>query len=351
MKSILVVLVSLIGFGQISQAAGGSLERELDRAAVASAWLKFRKNHGRVYESREEENMRMSIFEKRYREIVVGNSGNNSYIRAVNHLTDLTQEEVNGLNGAKFPEGRIKSVPRIGKGMLERLESYKSGSTPGHVDWSSDPSRVSPVKDQGHCGSCWAFATTGLFEGQLVTRANSSQVVMLSEQQLIDCDKYENGCHGGDPEQAVDYVISKGLMRELDYPYKSSQGVSPFTCGYDEKEVYGPTNLFESGETLEQSEDLLKNYVAHYGPVMVAIDASHSSFHDYKSGVYYDEKCSSEALDHAVLVVGYGTDKDHGDYWIIKNSWSESWGMKGYMYLARNRNNHCGVASMATIVN
>lgn len=173
----------------------------------------------------------------------------------------------------------------------------------------------------------------------------------LSEQNLVDCSKPfgNNGCQGGYPELAFKYIkASGGIDTERSYPY----------AGYDEAcrhPYHQHHRLGMSGVTVggfvqipKDSELKLQEALATAGPIAVSIDASKGSFQFYKSGIYSEPSCQTHNPDHAVLVVGYGTDEYQQDYYIIKNSWGKSWGEHGYMRIARNHDNHCGVASSAS---
>ncbi|RZC43276.1 Peptidase C1 domain containing protein, partial [Asbolus verrucosus] len=185
---------------------------------------------------------------------------------------------------------------------------------------------------------------TGSLEGQHFRK--SKKLVSLSEQNLVDCSTRfgNNGCNGGLMDNAFRYIKANGgIDTEASYPYRAE----------DEKCHYKPKNKgatdrgfvdIESG-----SEDQLQAAVATIGPISVAIDASHESFQQYAGGVYYEPECSSEQLDHGVLAVGYGIDSEtQKEYWLVKNSWGESWGMHGYIKMARNRDNNCGIATQAS---
>lgn len=193
----------------------------------------------------------------------------------------------------------------------------------------------------GKCGSCWAFSSTGAVEGQHFRK--TKKLVSLSEQNLVDCSSpYGNhGCKGGTRTSSFRYIYDYGIDTEKSYPYTAKQG----PCAYNPKTV--GARIKGSVAIPSGNENALKKAVATVGPISVSIDSSHKSFQSYGDGVYYEPQCNTKNLTHAMLVVGYGTLSNGGDYWLVKNSWGTSWGIKGYIKIARNRNNHCGIASMA----
>lgn len=165
----------------------------------------------------------------------------------------------------------------------------------------------------------------------------------LSEQHLIDCsyDYGNHGCHGGRPLKAFKYIKSiDGIETEDDYTY---MGVDGF-CLHHERHQKDHSVKVKGFVKVPQYDELkLQEAIATVGPIAVTIDASLESFHHYSSGIYYDSECDSEYMNHVVLVVGYGTDEYDQDYYIVKNSWGDSWGEDGYMRLARNHHDHCGI--------
>lgn len=301
-------------------------------------WRNFKDDHSKSYSDELEEN-RKQIFKTNLKKISMHNylhdKGHKSYRLGVNEYADLEHAEfVNIMNGYSYNS----SNPR-GATFMEPLVNVK---LPTNVDWREED-MVTEVKNQGHCGSCWAFSTTGALEGQ--HKRQTGKLVSLSEQNLVDCSKRwgNNGCNGGLMDNAFEYIKENGgIDTEEAYPYTAREGECYYRKRYIGAEDVGFVDV-PSG-----SESSLKKAVALVGPVAVAIDASHMSFQLYDSGVYKEDQCSSERLDHGVLAVGYGTDENGDDYWIVKNSWGPSWGEGGYVRMARNYNNMCGIATSAS---
>ncbi|KAK0068475.1 cathepsin-L-like cysteine peptidase [Biomphalaria pfeifferi] len=309
--------------------------------AVASAsttanWLIFKSKHNKTY-SGDEDVIRRYIWESNLKVIVEHNEryaqGLETYYLGENKYADMTHEEfVRTMNGLRV--NRPLNPGNFVSGLLKN-------ALPDSVDWRKE-GYVTDIKDQGQCGSCWAFSTTGSLEGQHFKASKS--LVSLSESNLVDCSqKFGNqGCNGGLMDQAFQYVIkNKGLDTEQSYPYKPEDR----KCAFKTANVGATENSFK--DVTSGSEDALQEAVATIGPISVAIDASHNSFQLYKGGIYNERQCSSTQLDHGVLAVGYGAEGNK-DFWIVKNSWGKSWGEEGYIRMTRNKKNQCGIATMAS---
>jgi C1A family cysteine protease len=228
---------------------------------------------------------------------------------------------------------------------------YESNETwiPESVDWRNNNS-VTPVKDQGQCGSCWSFSTTGSLEG--IYAIQTGELVSFSEQQLVDCDNLrhggnDHGCNGGLMDNAFSWIHDNGgLCSEESYPYISGSGETEkcqTTCDLL------PRSKIQSWVDVAASDKALMTAIAQQ-PVSIAIEADQKDFQFYQSGVLTSE-CGT-TLDHGVLVIGYGTENGE-DYYLVKNSWGTSWGDEGYIKLGRGPNyndgqGQCGILLQAS---
>merc|ERR1712168_1122706 len=212
------------------------------------------------------------------------------------------------------------------------------GKIPHEFDWRKYDG-VSPVKDQGQCGSCWTFSTSGNIEA--ASRIHLRENNIVSEQQLVDWAQAFNnhGCNGGLPSQAFEYIrYAPGIMAEADYPYTAKDG----TCQFDASKAV--VNVIQSVNLTALDEDEMANALVGYQPISIAFEVVDDFMH-YKDGVYTSTKCKNgpQDVNHAVLATGYGTDKNGMDYWIVKNSWGYDWGFHGYFHIERGAN-MCGLA-------
>jgi len=251
----------------------------------------------------------------------------------LNKFADLSLDEYKKI----YLGSHFDGTERLAKAQAEGLQTFEPQGD--NINWAAQ-GYVTPPKDQGQCGSCWAFSTTGSVEA--LNFKYTRNLISLSEQNLVDCTgSFGNqGCGGGWMDSAFKYIIAnKGIDREENYPYQAANGACRFSYSY----VGATMNSYS--DVQGGNEGALQNAV-NGQPVSVAIDAGHTSFQLYKSGIYFEPQCSSSSLDHGVLVVGYGS--ENGDYYIVKNSWGQNWGMQGYLWMSRNRNNNCGIATSAS---
>ncbi|XP_033725569.1 cathepsin L1-like [Pecten maximus] len=307
------------------------------RTELDGEWEAYKTQFNKPYVA-EEEAKRRVIWENHLDYIqkhnLAADRGEHTFWLGMNEYGDMTNEEfVKTMNGYRMRTEAVKAPVY--------MAPSNSGDPPASVDWRTQ-GYVTPVKNQGQCGSCWAFSTTGSLEGQHF-KANKT-LTSLSEQNLVDCSRKQGnqGCEGGLMDQGFKYIKdNNGIDTESSYPYKGTNGKCAFT----------PANVgaTDTGfvDIKSKSESDLLSAVATVGPISVAIDASHMSFQLYRTGVYHSFFCSETKLDHGVLAVGYGNESDK-DYWLVKNSWGESWGEKGYIKMSRNRRNNCGIATQAS---
>jgi len=299
-----------------------------DYAALFEAW---KHKHGKTYENGAAEAKAFSAFAHNEDKIEGHNAKGLTFKLGHNVFSDMFSHEffnmMLGFNGTLHRQSTYSTNPLH----VVRPEVELASS----VDWVS-AGAVTPVKNQGSCGSCWSFSTTGAIEGAY--QIASGSLTSLSEQELVDCDTTDSGCSGGLMDNAFKWVKTNGLTTEADYPYTSSGGTAG-TCSSTKKAspavtVTGYTDV-TSGD-----EDALKSAVAQQ-PVSIAIEADKSAFQLYSSGVFDSTACGT-SLDHGVLLVGYGTDSG-SDYWKVKNSWGSTWGESGYIRMVRGKN-MCGIA-------
>jgi cathepsin L len=300
--------------------------------SVEESFNSWKSLYNKEYKSKYEHAYRLSVYKANLEYVEEHNRKNLGFELGMNEFADLTSEEF----GQLFLSKVINASEIKQTNVLEFNPLYEMADT---VDWRTK-GVVTGVKNQGQCGSCWAFSTTGSVEGAWGIK--KGQLVSLSEQQLVDCSKsYGNeGCNGGLMDSAFKYLIAKGgSATEQAYPYTARDG----TC----KTFTSVVTISSFKDVTSKSEQALTQAIQTVGPISVAIDASHSSFQLYKSGVYFESRCSPTQLDHGVLAVGYGT-TGSSDYYIVKNSWGTSWGNQGYILMSRNKNNNCGIATMSS---
>jgi len=304
-----------------------------------NSWIK---THGKTYESTAELNQRFAVFQSNLQLVLKHNQeyeqGLHTYYLGMNALADLTNAEYRAMYlGYSRKNASRQTAAHIPPKSLAAL--------PATVDLRNY-NLVTPIKDQGQCGSCWSFSATGAMEGAVAL--NTKKLISLSEQNLVDC--VQGGAYncetGGVMQDAYAYVIQVGgIESESEYPYCGID-CDGEPCQFDKSKVVATISSYQ--DLAQGSESALQQNVANNHTVSIAIDASASSFQLYSGGVYNNPSCSSTQLDHGVLAVGYGT-YNNAAYWLVKNSWGTSWGLSGYIMMSRNKNNQCGVATDASI--
>ena len=295
---------------QDAMPAGSFLAKEMTpmQKEFAAFVAKFNKSYGTT----EEYEARLALFAKRHHEIAQHNMQGKSWTLAHNKMSDWTDAE------RKLVSGYIPTVRDVD---AEKLDTV---GIPSSVNWQNQLQSMSVIKDQGQCGSCWAFSTIGSVESH--TEIQNGIYTSLSEQQLVDCSTWNNGCGGGNFDLAFDYLQGKGSMTEADYPYTAADG----TCAYNSAQVanhhvtgYHDVTPYDSAQ--------LKAAVA-MGPVSIAIQANQYVFQSYSSGVIANDGSCGEQLDHAVLAIGYGHESGK-DFVLVRNSWGSTWGDNGLVKL------------------
>ncbi|KAL3505128.1 hypothetical protein ACH5RR_034969 [Cinchona calisaya] len=324
--------MSIISYNKDENPTSTSSRTDDEVRALYEEWLV---QHKKSYNELGEKDKRFEIFKDNLRYIDEENSlPNRAYQLGLNRFADLTNEEYR----STYLGTRMDPKRRLAKTPSDRYRPKVGESLPDSVDWRAKGAVVA-VKDQGSCGSCWAFSTIASVEG--INKIVTGDLISLSEQELVDCDtSYNEGCNGGLMDYAFEFIIKNGgVDTEKDYPYK----------GRDTKcDTYRKNARVVSIDGYEDvtpsSESALQKAVANQ-PVSVAIEASGRDFQHYLKGIFTG-KCGT-SLDHGVNVVGYGSENGI-DYWIVRNSWGGDWGENGYLRMQRNVQASTGLCGITT---
>jgi len=285
----------------------------------------FKKTHKREYPTASEEAKRLGYFIRNMQRAAELQAVNPHARFGANEFSDLSEDEFKTRHNA---EGHFRAAVRARKSRAAP-EMSLTGSFAQKQDWRSK-GVVTPIKNQGQCGSCWSFSTTGNIEGQWAMAGN--KLVALSEQELVSCDTTCHGCNGGLMDLAFEWLVDArngGITSEAAYPYVSGGGQVP-ACDMSGKQ---PVAFIKGHKDIPHSESAMAEWMATGGPLSIGVDAS--SWQTYMGGVMTN--CQSTQVDHGVLAVGYDLEATP-KYWIIKNSWGPTWGEEGYIRVEYGEN-------------
>merc|ERR1712215_316607 len=322
----------------LSVIAAVALAGHADYAKLQFA--QFKEQYGKIYKTRSEHKMRFDIFQANLKKIEEHNKSRASWTKGINQFSDLTEAEfqamyLGGYKRLPTPAGNITTVSKPAKDL------------PAEVDWRKQ-GVVTDVKNQGQCGSCWAFCATEMIESYAGIATGSTPE--LSSQQVTSCTPNPlscggtGGCMGSFPQLGYTYIQLFGHVTEDDYPYTSGSPTQTGDCMYDFMNTAPTIGITGYNTLTANDQDAVMTHLAENGPLAVAVYAS--GWGSYSGGVY--DGCdfdSNIALNHAVQLVGYGTDASDGDYWIVRNSWGSGWGEDGYIRLQRQSTAQCGTDS------
>jgi cysteine peptidase B len=321
MKVVFVLLVCL----------GVALGLSIPHATIQS-FIEFQHTYGRFYSSPEEYQYRLAVFNSNLiRAAHLQQNAGNATKFGITKYMDMTPEEFrNTILMSKMPP---RDDPKNGPYVKQNF----TAKAPAAFDWRSRPGVVTPVYNQGQCGSCWAFSATENIESQWALSGHP--LASLSQQQIVSCDPYDYGCNGGWPYNAYKYVIGAGGQEYYQYyPYTAQNTPCEFNAAYIDAKITGWAYV-----TQNQNEGEMVNYLVAHGPLSICVDAEPWQF--YSGGILMASQCST-SIDHCVEAIGYNMNSNP-PYWIVRNSWGTDWGIQGYIYLQYGQNT-CAMAEVVT---
>jgi len=303
---------------------------------LKAQFAEFTQTYQKTYTTNEVE-LRFTNFKASVARYEAMNAASKDAKFGITKFSDMSEEEFRSTILMKNVPQKSHNAPVIGVATPNPM-------VPATYDWR-DHGAVTPVKDQGQCGSCWAFSATEAIESAWILKGHATaSTVNLAPQQIVDCDTIGGvqGCNGGETESAYEYIAQAGGQEpESDYPYTGVNG----KCKFQVKDVDAKISTYSS---IAKDESALPTNLASIGPLSICLDAAH--WQDYTSGVLSNIQCCPPfgmcQMDHCVQLVGYNTTAPT-PYWIVRNSWNTNWGVQGYIYLEMNKNT-CGITNDVT---
>jgi len=314
----------------------------------------FKTTYGRSYKGPLEDGIRYSIFRDNINKINELNAKHPKAHFKINKFADMTQEEMQSTHMGFIPP--VKGTKQYkDKQNIPVMKFDNDGFNATTSDWRTKGA-VSPVKDQGQCGSCWAFSAVETIESSVFL--STGKLPILSEQQVVSCDKVDGGCNGGWPHEAYKYVEQDKLESEVNYPYVSGTSGATGTCKYNSQYAtqaikgfsYAIPSCENDPDCTKQDETTMANAIAQTGPASICLNANAFSFYD--SGILTADTCGDSSyyyLNHCIQMVGFDLTDSTNQYWIARNSWGANWGESGYLRMEFGTNT-CGLADEVTFV-